>query len=62
MRDGRHLVEGEWPQCSFYMHATCVSMTRDNRFSEFDQFLSAHPVILVTDQTNGGQYSATGTT
>ena len=30
MRDGIDLVEGEWPSCSFYMHATCVSMTKHN--------------------------------
>ena len=28
MLDGKDLVEGEWPPCSFYMHATCVSMTK----------------------------------
>ena len=28
MLDGKDLVEGDWPPCSFYMHATCVSMTK----------------------------------
>ena len=28
MRDGIDLLKGEWPPCSFYMHATCVSMTK----------------------------------
>ena len=28
MKDGKDLVDGRYPPCSFYMHATCVSMTK----------------------------------
>ena len=35
MNDGRELLNSEYPDCSFYLHSTCVSITK-NIFEDAD--------------------------